>query len=241
MGTEERAHDFGAPGDAPETLVEEASASGVLDFELLTDELAVEWFSRTGRWPDSMRRTLRAKDLALSEAEIAEAKGSRDEATRRRREADTRIVIDDGVRRRGADYAKIVAAIREVSLRTFLRHRQSSLICLKTSRRRKNRGTEGEASRQLAALASILSQCGCRGSRRGSGGLRMAEGELPGLRQMRHGVRVIATCSRAPAAMIASVTTSRCLPAQRRLLFEVKASTGDASNSTSPMLRSCRW
>jgi hypothetical protein len=129
----------------PETLVEEASALGILDFEPLTDEAVTEWFVRTGRWPTAMMRTLLPTDLGLSENEIEEAKASRDEASRERRDAGRRIKIDGKtLSAEEQDYPKIVAAIEESLSDAFLSTPPNlATLSQQIARGRKRRPTGG--------------------------------------------------------------------------------------------------
>src|SRR5205814_7866204 len=82
-----------APGSS-ELVADKASASGILDFELLTDPGIVAWLERDGAWPAGMPETLDPEKVGITRTEIEKAARAADDAARRRRDADRQIELD---------------------------------------------------------------------------------------------------------------------------------------------------
>lgn len=99
-------------GDAG-PMVEEASVEGILDFEEVNENAIIDWFSRTGRWPEGMPRSLKSIDLGLSDQEVRLAEETRDENSRRQRELGSVIFIDgQEFNAEQQNYSSIVEAVR---------------------------------------------------------------------------------------------------------------------------------
>lgn len=102
----------GLPGDT-ERVVDEASASGQLDFEPLTAERALALLVHGGRWPSEMAPSLDPNEIGIEASDLDEVRETREDEERLRRDAARQISIDgETVSAEQHNYAAIVDAVR---------------------------------------------------------------------------------------------------------------------------------
>ena len=120
----EKAHDLptsGLPGDAVE-IVDAATSAGLMDFEQITLGGLLEWLQHTRRWPAGMPITLDKASLGLAHDAVQRAEREREEARRQREDSRRRINIDGAeLTAEEANYSLIVDAVRQGITEEFLK------------------------------------------------------------------------------------------------------------------------
>jgi hypothetical protein len=113
-----------APGAAlpdPVEAADAAGADGILDFAPVTEDRLGRWLAATGRWPQDMPPTLDLGVLGLPEADVQAAERAQAEACRRRDDERRRVVVDgEAFVAAEENYKQIVDAVRAGITEDFL-------------------------------------------------------------------------------------------------------------------------
>ena len=226
-------HPLTCPGMAsrlPTTLHE----VGLLDFQPVTLDRLIDWLAETGRWPAGMRRTHDLIELGLPVDALTRAERAKEADRRRLEDARRRVTIDgEDMAADETNYGKIVDAIRAGIDDAFI---HASGLTPLTEREPRRRGAPGDgrpgttAARRKKPSDTQIGAIGLAGEVAALEWLKTQYPEVSEVSAWKSGYRNQVL---GDGAGDDTLGYDLIVDGQRlRLMFEVKATTGDQTEFT---------